>query len=176
MLGGWTNWDYQSSIPFGTRVWAWAAIAALPIIVSAFHGHKGLIPIATGIPFVIVLPWCHSATALRQGYANAGPNLFAHALVAGFAVFLCWWGVRLESRLLVNFGIVGFALAVAWFYFSDIMDKFGRSLGLIGLGVLFLAGGWALEKFRRKIVAGMGKDSGVSGVGGVSGVSAGDLR
>ncbi len=60
-------------------------------------------------------------------------------------------------------GIVSFALTVAWFYFSDIIDKFGRSLGLIGLGVLFLAGGWALEKFRRKIVAAMGKDSEDSG-------------
>jgi hypothetical protein len=47
---------------------------------------------------------------------------------------------------LVNLGIVGFAIAVGWFYFSDIFDKVGRSLGLIGLGVLFLAGGWALEK------------------------------
>jgi hypothetical protein len=28
---------------------------------------------------------------------------------------------------------------------------------LIGLGVLFLAGGWALEKWRRKLLAGMGK-------------------
>ena len=32
-----------------------------------------------------------------------------------------------------------------------------RSLGLIGLGILFLAGGWALEKTRRGLVAGMGK-------------------
>jgi hypothetical protein len=28
---------------------------------------------------------------------------------------------------------------------------------LIGLGVLFLAGGWALEKMRRKLLADMGK-------------------
>jgi hypothetical protein len=43
-----------------------------------------------------------------------------------------------------------------WFYFSDIFDKVGRSLGLIGLGVLFLAGGWALEKMRRRLIGGMG--------------------
>ena len=76
-------------------------------------------------------------------------------LVAAFAVFLCWWGVRLVSRALVNLGIVGFAATVAWFYFSDILNKVNRSLGLIGLGVLFLAGGWALEKLRRRILAGM---------------------
>jgi hypothetical protein len=46
---------------------------------------------------------------------------------------------------------------VAWFYFSDVFDKVGRSLGLIGLGILFLAGGWALEKMRRRLVAGMGE-------------------
>ena len=48
---------------------------------------------------------------------------------------------------------VAFALTVVWFYFSDIMGKLDRSLGLIVLGVLFLAGGWALEKTRRRMVA-----------------------
>ncbi len=60
------------------------------------------------------------------------------------------WGVRQTSRALVNLGIVYFAIAVTWFYFSNIFDKVGRSLGLIGLGILFLAGGWALEKTRRR--------------------------
>ena len=73
-----------------------------------------------------------------------------------FAVFVIWWGVRQASRALVNLGIVGFAIAVVWFYFSDIFDKVGRSLGLIGLGVLFLAGGWALEKTRRGLLGRMG--------------------
>ena len=50
-------------------------------------------------------------------YRGATHDLLAHALVAGFAVFLCWWGVRLASRALVNLGIVGFAVAVVWFYF-----------------------------------------------------------
>jgi len=63
--------------------------------------------------------------------------------------------VRRASKALVNLGVVAFAVAVGWFYFSDIFDKVGRSLGLIGLGVLFLAGGWALEKMRRRILTGM---------------------
>lgn len=67
-------------------------------------------------------------------------------------MLLCWWGVRLVSRALVNLGIVGFAGTVAWFYFSDVMSKLNRSLGLIGLGVLFLVGGWALERMRRGIL------------------------
>jgi uncharacterized membrane protein len=65
--------------------------------------------------------------------------------------------VRQASKALVNLGVVGFAITVGWFYFSNIMDKLGRSLGLIGLGILFLAGGWALERTRRKLVTGMKK-------------------
>jgi hypothetical protein len=61
----------------------------------------------------------------------------------------------MASKSLVNLGIVGFAIAVAWFYLSNILDKMDRSLGLIGLGVLFLAGGWALEKMRRRLMARM---------------------
>ncbi len=163
MLTGWVSVSSDSTVlSFGARVWAWIAIAAVPLIVAAFHGHKGLVPIAAAIAFVIALPWCHSTTT--QSYNNGGaqttytttdPNLFAHALVAAFAVFLCSWGVRLLSRALVNLGIVGFAAAVLWFYFSDIYNDRYRALGLIGLGVLFLAGGWALEKMRRRILARM---------------------
>ena len=161
MLSNWVSWSgEQSFIPFGTRVWAWIAIAAIPLVIAAFHGHKGLIPIAAAIGFVIALPWCYRTWTESYNvpngpnvtYVRTSPNLLAHALVATFAVFLCWWGVRLISRALVNLGIVGFAAAVVWFYSSDIMSELSRSLGLIGLGILFLAGGWALEKMRRRIL------------------------
>jgi hypothetical protein len=77
-------------------------------------------------------------------------------MCAGAAIFVIWWGVRLSSKALVNLGMVGFAITVGWFYFSEIFDKVGRSLGLIGLGVLFLAGGWLLEKTRRRLIGTMG--------------------
>ena len=156
MLSSWISWDYQPSIPFGTRVWCWIAIAAVPLMIAAFHGHKGLIPIAVAIAFVITLPYCHRRILLRNdSYAYGDPNLLAHLLVAAFAAFFCWWGVRLASRSLVNLGILGFAAAVLWFYWSDLYNKLDRSLGLIGLGILFLAGGWALETMRRRILARM---------------------
>jgi len=164
MLSAWESWSAtQSFIPFGTRVWAWTAIAALPLIVAAFHGHKGLAPIAAAIAFVIALPWCYRTSIVSYSIGNGHtatntqtePNLLAHLLVAAFAVFLCWWGVRLVSRALVNLGIVGFAATVVWFYSSDLMSKMSRSLGLIGLGILFLAGGWLLERTRRRILARM---------------------
>jgi len=52
----------------------------------------------------------------------------------------------------INLGVVGFALTIAIFYFADVMDKLGRSASLIGLGVLFLFGGWGLERTRRRLV------------------------
>ena len=164
MLSTWISFGGQTFIPFSTRFWAWTAIAALPLIIAAFHGHKGLVPVAAAIAFCIALPWCYRTWTesyyaygmkTKATYVRTDPNLLAHALVAAFALFFCWWGVRLVSRALVNLGIVGFAVSVAWFYFSDVMSKLNRSLGLIGLGILFLVGGWALEGARRRILARM---------------------
>ncbi len=163
MLDGWQSWSAeQSFVPFSIRVWAWVALAAVPLAIAAFHGHKGLMPVALAVIYAVALPWCYRSWSVNysdirvHSYTVTEPNIAAHLLVAGFAAFLCWWGVRMASKALVNIGVVGFAIAVGWFYFSNIFDKVGRSLGLIGLGVLFLAGGWGLERMRRRILAGMG--------------------
>jgi len=165
LLYGWISRGEQTYLSLGLRSWGWVFIAAIPLLMAVFKFSKSVIPVAVAICFSIALPWCqriwtYSGTYFdgsHYSYAHNEPNLAAHALVAAFAVFIIWWGVRQTSQALVNLGIVGFAVAVGWFYFSDLLDKFGRSLGLIGLGVLFLAGGWALEKWRRKLLAGMGK-------------------
>ena len=165
MLEGWRSWGFQTSLPWGLRVWGWTAIAALPLIVALVRFTRSLIPVGAAVALTIALPWCnriwteHYNWGPGPGQTNTftrnEPNIAAHALVAAFAVFLIWWGVRQASKALVNFGIVGFAITVGWFYFSDIFDKVGRSLGLIGLGVLFLAGGWLLEKTRRRLIGTM---------------------
>ena len=69
------------------------------------------------------------------------------------AVGLVAWGI-LESRAeRINLGCAGFALTLLSFYFSSVMDKLGRSASLVTLGLLFLGGGWLLERTRRKLVA-----------------------
>jgi hypothetical protein len=65
------------------------------------------------------------------------------------------WGLRQQQRLVVNIGVLGFALSITGFYFSSIFDKLGRSLGLIGMGVLFIGGGWFLERTRRRLLGRM---------------------
>jgi uncharacterized membrane protein len=159
MNEGWRSYGNEPFLSFGTRFWAWTAIAAMPLIIAVFKGHWGLIPPATAILTSIALPWCQRVWVEHYNYGygpntytSSEPNLAAHALVAAFAVFIIAWGMRQASRALVNLGIVYFALAVGWFYFSDIFDKVGRSLGLIGIGILFLLGGWGLEVTRRRLL------------------------
>jgi uncharacterized membrane protein len=66
---------------------------------------------------------------------------------------LCLWGVRQHRKLFINYGIAVFALSVVGFYFSEVLDKLGRSMGLILLGVIFLAGGWLLHRLRTGLIA-----------------------
>ena len=104
----------------------------------------------------MILPWAQ--TNVYQGsrgytWPHSEPSVFAYALVAAASMVLVWWGVRIAAKSLVNYGVVAFAATVMWFYFSSVMDKLGRSLGLITLGILFLAGGWFLERTRRRLVA-----------------------
>jgi len=115
------------------------------------------------------LPWAQTTVVeviAGRNWPRSEPSLLAYALVASTAVFLVWWGIRNLSRALVNYGVVTFALTVMWFYFSSIMNKLDRSLGLILLGILFLAGGWALEHTRRRLVARIAQDSMELGTGG----------
>jgi uncharacterized membrane protein len=162
-LESWTTWGEQTSLPLHVKFWGWVAIAVLPLFAALFRFGKSFVPVAAAVLVAAVLPWCSHTWVVRSNYPQAYPNsytqseptIFAHALVAAIAIFLIWWGVRQASKALVNLGIVGFAITVVWFYFSNILDKFGRSLGLIGLGILFLAGGWALERMRRRLIAQM---------------------
>ena len=163
MLTSWRSWGDMVAIPLHMRVWGWIAIAALPVFFALFRLGKSMIPVAAAIVFCCLLPWCNRTWVTQmqwgigrsQPYTQSEPNVVAYALVAAFAIFIIWWGVRQLSRALVNLGIVGFAITVTWFFFSNIFDKVGRSLGLIAMGILFLAGGWGLERMRRCLIARM---------------------
>jgi uncharacterized membrane protein len=156
---GWTYYRYGQHqwgfLPAHLRVIVFV-ILLLTVGFGWFVGRRSVVPAGVVALMVFVLPWAQSVVESEgfQGYRlkHSEANLFAYALVAATAVFLAWWGVREGSKVMVNYGIAVFALTVMWFYFSSIMDKLGRSLGLIMLGVLFLVGGWLLEKMRRKLV------------------------
>jgi len=89
--------------------------------------------------------WVLVLSALSQT-ENTDTNPWLYLWLALGATGLCFWGVRENRKLFINFGIVIFALTVVTFYFSNVLDKLGRSMGLILLGVIFLAGGWVRSR------------------------------
>lgn len=97
---------------------------------------------------VIAMVWIAALIALGQ----LGQSLVLYAWWALGAVGLVAWGVLDGRTERINMGAAVFAATVLTFYFSQVMDKLGRSASLIGLGLLFLGGGWALERVRRRLV------------------------
>jgi hypothetical protein len=93
-----------------------------------------------------------------HGGTGGGTSIFAWNSLGPYfwagvgALGMVGWGLLERRHERINLGVAGFALTVIIFYFSDVMDKLGRSASLIGLGVLFLFGGWALERTRRQLV------------------------
>ncbi len=86
-------------------------------------------------------------------------NLWTILVWALGAVGMTAWGV-FEARVeRINMGILAFLLTVITYYFSNVFDKLGRSFSLIGLGIVFLAGGWAMERLRRGLIARIAKEA-----------------
>lgn len=108
----------------GRRAWMNGVAAAWAVVLAALAGREGI----------------EAELALYTWFAIG-------------SIILVLWGVAEARRERINLGIIGFGLTVAFFYFSSVMDKLGRSASLIGLGLLFLVGGWLLERTRRRLIA-----------------------
>ena len=131
----------QPSLPFNYAVLGWIAALGLPLAVAWWlRGNKAWINAFAAL-WVVVL----GTTGWRE--------LEPYAICALGSVGLIAWGLKEERKERINLGVAGFALTVLVFYFSTVMDKLGRAASLVGLGLVFLFGGWLLEKARRRLVA-----------------------
>ena len=152
---GWRSWYAEPGLSVGLRSGAVAVMVAVAVMGWIWE-RRSVIPVLAVVAMMFLLPWLRAMVRpdeyWRQPYQYEAPSILAYAVVAATAMVLVWWGVRERSRAVVNYGIAAFAMTVAWFYFSSLMDRLGRSLGLIGLGILFLLGGWLLERFRRRLM------------------------
>jgi uncharacterized membrane protein len=132
----------MQSQPLGDRVAGYAVAFMLPLALAWWLRRRDIWMNLISAAWVFLLGLI--ATTHNVGvYAWCG--LGAAGLVA--------WGVRDARSERINMGMAGFAITVLVFYFSEVMDKLERSASLVGLGLLFLAGGWALEKIRRRFVS-----------------------
>ena len=100
-------------------------------------------------PALIALAAWTALGPFLVGLRGVSPYLWAGTL--GLGLVGCGIVERRSER--INLGLAGFALTALVFYFSSVMDRLGRSASLIGLGLLFLGGGWALERARRQLLA-----------------------
>ncbi|MFN3322960.1 MAG: DUF2157 domain-containing protein [Bryobacteraceae bacterium] len=133
----------EEMLPVGWRIAGWAVALAAPFLAAcALRGREAWPNFAATVwvAFLILL-------------AGTGVSLFVYFWCLVTATGIAFWGVKEGRAERINLGIAGFALTVLFFYFSNIMDRLERSASLIGLGLLFLAGGWALERMRRGLIA-----------------------
>ena len=127
----------------------WGVALGLPLLAGFWLRGRAAWP--------LLLAAALSVAVVQIGGGSRGELLMVHLLYASAAVGLVWWGVREQHALRVNLGVLAFALNVLVFYYGSLLDKFGRSLGLIGLGLLFVGGGWWLERIRRRLVRPFGE-------------------
>ena len=126
----------------GVRGLGWLFAVGGPSVLAVLLRRAGAWPNLVAAVWAVIL--------VTLGDTIGGAALHAWWAV-GAAAFVAW-GVRDGRRERIDMGSALFAAAVVSFYFSTVMTKLGRSASLIGLGVLFLAGGWALERTRRELV------------------------
>lgn len=142
-------------VPTAYLVAGWGVALALPLAVSlVLRGRSAWMNVVAAV-WVLLL----GSTSFERHRVVGGSFAGTFWEQAGFylvsaagSIALIAWGLREVRRERINLGIAGFALTVLAFYFSTVMDKLGRSASLTGLGLLFLLGGWLLEKTRRRLV------------------------
>lgn len=148
-------WRSQAKVPFLEQIIVWCVAIGLPLLVAFVLRRRAAWINAVAAVWVLVIgtflsPLQYAAKALPlYAWHTLGPYFWAGIGSLGLVA----WGLLERRKERINLGVAGFALAVFTFYFSNVMDKLGRSASLIGLGALFLVGGWGLERTRRQLVA-----------------------
>jgi uncharacterized membrane protein len=133
----------------GWLIVGWTLAIALPLVLAWLMRGRDAVWLLVALAWALVVLQVDT-------HVDAG-KLALNALLAAGAAGIVLWGVKDRQRLAIDVGVLGFALSVIFFYFSNIFDKLGRSLGLIGIGVIFIGGGWLLERMRRRLVGRIGK-------------------
>ncbi len=149
------NFFQQPYIPHRLRLMGWCIGLGAPLAVSFFLRRRQAWPILLAAVWVVVqgkLPFHYQPgdeSLAVYAWRTLGPYLCSAAGSLGLVA----WGVRDQVKNRINMGMALFALSLGSFYFSDLFDKLGRSVSLISFGVLFLVGGYFMEKARKRLIA-----------------------
>jgi hypothetical protein len=144
------GWPYSGPMPtqlgHQLNTLGWFLAMGLPLLTAYALRQKEAIVHLASVIWVGVL--AHIVVLMDP---EDNPLYFLWCLIG--AVAMITWGVHDSRKERINMGVASFGLTVLGFYFSSVLDKFGRSTALISMGLLFLVGGWALERTRRRLIA-----------------------
>lgn len=149
---GWRN-DPRYAPSSLAMMLAWACALILPVVFA--YAYRRSAAWMNGVAAVWALAMVYSTLPYPDAWFgiwlwNAlAPYVFGLAGSIGMVL----WGLREQRKERINIGMAGCALSVLLFYFSNVMDKMGRSAALMVGGLMFLIVGWSMEKTRRKLVA-----------------------
>jgi uncharacterized membrane protein len=143
-------WDgagsqWRQALPERLQLWGWVVGLGLPLVVAWLLRRRDAWVSLLWAVWIVALEFM-----IRE---TKGGAVLQYVWLALGAVGLVAWGLEDRRKERVNLGVVGFALSILAFYFSQVLDKLGRAAGMIGLGLLFLGGGWLLERTRRRLMA-----------------------
>jgi len=154
LLNVWDIGAKATRLSTGLSVLGWTVALLLPLVLAVvWRGSAAWINVFASL-WVVILGTMHyhdsrsGLAGLAYFYNEIGPFLWC---LTG-SIALIAWGLREGRKERINFGVACFGLTILWFYFSNVMDKMGRSESLIGFGVIFLLLGWILELTRRRLV------------------------
>jgi uncharacterized membrane protein len=140
----------RQPIPTMLLTVGWSIALGLPLVVAGWLRH------AQGWPVLVAAALAAIVIALDP--AITWQRLCIYLVYATGSVGLVGWGLLDRQRLRVNLGVLGFVLTVLAFYFSSLFDMLGRAVGLIGMGLLCILGGWLAERIRRRLIARLGEE------------------
>lgn len=148
---------YEPLTPLGawTLLTGWMIAVIAPLALAWFlRGRESWPCLLWAIwSYVLLLSASHLVSFSRNTYERSvvgTATLYALCVVG--SVGLVSWGLFEKRRERVNLGVLAFAISVLFFYFDSFMGKIGRSESLVILGALCLAGGYALEVTRRRLM------------------------
>jgi hypothetical protein len=133
------------SVPASLLVLGWAIAILLPLGVAFLLRQRAAWPVLVAAVLAAIVVALDPAITWQR--------LCIYLVYATGSAALVGWGLLERQRLRVNLGVLSFALTVLAFYFSSLFDMLGRALGLIGMGLLCILGGWLAERTRRRLIA-----------------------
>jgi uncharacterized membrane protein len=140
-------WGYHPQpLPFSVRIVGWIAALGLPLLLGSLIRPDQITRYIGAVAWSGMLVFVNMSADPEKN-----PLLYFWCLIGSIAMI--WWGVDDRRKERINLGMAGFAITLLGFYFSSVLDKFGRSTALIAMGLIFLVGGYYMERLRRRLIA-----------------------